>query len=113
LAAGACAFEVVVDCGDITALATEEAVGLLRRSAVELASDAFFVGVGSAGAELRERARDDAVGAYRPEDGVLGRAGDTVEEGVFGRDGVFARAGVGDFAAAAERVDAEVDPPVC
>jgi len=68
----------------------DAAVGLLRRSAALLLRVAFFTGGGAGGRALRERARDAAVGANRPEEGVFGR--DTLfgrAAGVFGREGVM------------------------
>lgn len=79
-------------------LEIDAAVGLLKRSAALLLSVAFLTGVGTGGCALRARARDAAVGANRPVEGVFGRdalAG--VPPGVFGRkgvEGVFARLGV-------------------
>lgn len=55
------------------ALDKEAAVGLLRRSATLLLNVDFLAGGGTSGALLRDRARDAAVGAYSPEDGVFGR----------------------------------------
>lgn len=92
-------------------LDAEAAVGLLNRSAVSPLT-ALFVGVLGAGALFRALARDAAVGANRPAEGVLGR--DPVAVAVSGRaDGVLDRAGVfgvdADFLAAA----AGDDVPVC
>lgn len=78
------------------ALESDAAVGLLSRSAAALLNVAFFVGVLGGGA-FRALAKEAAVGAKSPEEGVLGR----VEVGVFarvegvgvvrlGRDGVLA-----------------------
>lgn len=64
----------------------DAAVGLLNRSAALLLSVAFFTGGGAGGNALRERARDAAVGANNPEEGVFGR--DACMAGVFGREGV-------------------------
>lgn len=76
---------------DDLAFEMEEAVGLLSRSAdAELA--AFFTGGGEVADPPFARAKEDAVGAYRPDDGVLGR----MDMGVFARAGVFG-AGGADF----------------
>jgi hypothetical protein len=72
---------------------SEAAVGFVSLSAALVVAWFFLVGVGvgASGALLRERAREEAVGAYSLLDGVLGR----VEViGVLARIGVFARAGV-------------------
>jgi len=63
---------------------SDAAVGLLRRSEALLLGATFFVGAGACCA-LRDRAKEAAVGAYSPEDGVLGRdapaEGDMVPDG--------------------------------
>ena len=75
-------------------LDSDAAVGLLRRSAELLPEATFFMGAGACGA-LRDRAREAAVGAYNPEDGVLGRdapvEGDMLPNGraCFGVPGFF------------------------
>lgn len=102
----------VVEVG-VRARDNDAAVGLLKRSAELLLSVTFFVGVGGKGWAFLARARDAAVGAKRPEDGVLGRVAGVVVLGV-GRDGVLARMGVAgglatDFRAAA----AILAEPVC
>lgn len=67
----------------------DAAVGLLNRSAALLLSVAFFTGGGAGEGTLRERARDAAVGANKPEEGVFGRdALVACTAGVFGREGV-------------------------
>jgi hypothetical protein len=83
--------------GPCRILDKDAAVGLLKRSAALLLSEVFLTGGGGWGGAFRDLAREAAVGAYRPDDGVFGRA----VEGVFGRerdeavrDGVWARAGV-------------------
>lgn len=68
----------------------DAAVGLLNRSAALLLSVAFFTGGGAGEGTLRERARDAAVGANKPEEGVFGRdAFVACTAGVFGREGVI------------------------
>ena len=77
----------------------DAAVGLLKRSAAVPLKVALLAGVGNGGAALRALARDAAVGANRPDEGVLGRGapldgvleramGVELDEGVFGRLGV-------------------------
>lgn len=67
----------------------DAAVGLLNRSAALLLSVAFFTGGGAGRGTLRERARDAAVGANKPKEGVFGRDAFVVcTAGVFGREGV-------------------------
>ena len=68
-----------------------DAVGLLSRSAASAPRVCFLAGGCGASGALRTLASDAAVGANRPDPGVLGRA---VEEGVLGRviiDGVLGR----------------------
>jgi len=76
---GALAFEIL------------DAVGLLSLSATSGPRLCRFTGVGTGEGALRERASEAAVGAKRPEEGVL-----ATDAGVFGRakDGVLERAGV-------------------
>ena len=64
------------------ALDKEAAVGLLSRSMELLLRVDFLVGVGAGSGALRDRARDAAVGAKRPEDGVF----DRLEVGVLARE---------------------------
>lgn len=94
---------------------------MFRRSSALLLSVGFFVGVGTCGAALRARAREAAVGANRPEEGVFGR-GVVVAGALELREGVLGRAlGVegalgADFAAMACLAAAEADLtdcPVC
>ena len=73
------------------AFARVAAVGLLSRSATSDGRTCFFAGMDGISGALRDFASDAAVGANRPDAGVFGRM---VEEGVLGRVGVFARAGV-------------------
>lgn len=72
---------------------------MLKRSAALLLRVALLTGVGNGGAALRALARDAAVGANRPDEGVFGRevvpdgvfewaSGVVVDEGVLGRLGV-------------------------
>lgn len=56
------------------ALDNDAAVGLLSLSAASLLRVTFLTGGGGGGGALRDRARDAAVGAKRPEDGVFGLA---------------------------------------
>lgn len=72
------------------------AVGLLSRSNTPVLDAAFFTGVGAGDCALRALAREAAVGANSPEEGVFGRAVVAVVcDGVFGRaDGVFGLEGV-------------------
>jgi hypothetical protein len=56
---------------------------LLKRSAALLLRVAFLTGVGTGGAALRALARDAAVGANKPDEGVFGRG--AVVDGVFER----------------------------
>lgn len=106
------------------ALDAEAAVGLANRSAELLLNVAFLTGVGNGMPAARDRAKDAAVGANRPEDGVFGL--DTpVAAGILGRDadGVFERldggavdAGRGALAGVdtpALLVADRVDVPVC
>ena len=60
----------------------EAAVGLLSRSMELLLKADFLVGVGAGRGALRDRARDAAVGAKSPVDGVFDRleAGDLARE---------------------------------
>jgi hypothetical protein len=58
----------------VRALDNDAAVGLLSLSAASLLRVTFLTGGGGGGGALRERARDAAVGAKRPEDGVFGLA---------------------------------------
>lgn len=75
--------------GGARAFDMEAAVGLLNRSAALLLNVAFFTGGGAGGRALRERARDAAVGANKPEEGVFGRDRlAACAAGVFGREGV-------------------------
>ena len=95
LAAGLTAFLgglTVVETGKRD-LDKDAAVGLLSRSAAAALRVTFLVGVGSCGSAFRARAREAAVGAKRPEAGVLGRwlgLPAVAFDGVLGRDGVFA-----------------------
>lgn len=73
--------------GGARAFDIDAAVGLLNRSAALLLSVVFFTGGGAGVGTLRERARDAAVGANKPEEGVFGRDGACMA-GVFGREGV-------------------------
>lgn len=89
----------VFTAGDTVGLRTFEidaAVGLLNRSAALLLRVAFLTGVGNGGAALRDLAKDAAVGANKPDEGVLGRG--VVFDGVLGRtlvaEGVLGRLGV-------------------
>jgi hypothetical protein len=80
----------------VRAFDMDAAVGLLKRSAELLLKVAFFTGGGAGGRALRERARDAAVGANKPVEGVFGR--DTLVArmaGVFGREGVLAGVDLG------------------
>lgn len=75
------------------------AVGLLSRSITPEFDAAFLAGVGRDDCVLRALAREAAVGANSPEEGVFGRAAAVgvavVCDGVFGRaDGVFGLEGV-------------------
>lgn len=100
-------------------LDAEAAVGLDKRSADALLSVAFFVGVGNVGAAARDRARDAAVGANRPEleEGVFGLVTGVLEReavaGVLGRLGEVAvddgRCVLAGVLLLADRVDV----PVC
>lgn len=75
--------------GRARAFDMDAAVGLLNRSAALLLSVVFFTGGGAGGGALRERAREAAVGANKPEEGVFGRdALVACMAGVFGREGV-------------------------
>jgi hypothetical protein len=64
------------------ALDKEAAVGLLSRSMELLLKVDFLVGVGTGSGALRDRARDAAVGAKSPVDGVF----DRLEVGVLARE---------------------------
>ena len=67
----------------------DAAVGLLSLSVALLLSVAFFTGGGSGGWAIRERAREAAVGAKSPLEGVLGlEVPRDCDAGVFGREGV-------------------------
>ena len=57
----------------VRAFDMDAAVGLLNRSVAVLLNAVFFTAGGRGGRALRERARDAAVGANRPEEGVFGR----------------------------------------
>jgi hypothetical protein len=77
----------------------DAAVGLLKRSAALLLKVALLTGVGTGGAGLRPLARDAAVGANKPDEGVFERG--VVPDGVFERalgvdvaEGVLGRLGV-------------------
>jgi hypothetical protein len=59
----------------VRALDRDAAVGLLSRSATPLERVAFLAGVGTGGWALRAFARDAAVGANSPDDGVLDLTG--------------------------------------
>lgn len=67
----------------------DAAVGLLSLSVALLLNVAFFTGGGSGGWAIRERAREAAVGAKSPLEGVLGlEVPRECDAGVFGREGV-------------------------
>lgn len=66
------------------ALDKEAAVGLLSLSVAALLSVTFRVGAGGWGGPVRALARDAAVGANKPEDGVLGLLAGVLELGVLG-----------------------------
>jgi len=107
-----------LDVGAEAIFAFEAAVGLLRRSIELLLIVVFLVGVGTRGGAFRDRAREAAVGANNPVEGVFGRAegvGVLAPVAASDREGVFALAGVaGAFVAALLVVALEVtDCPVC
>lgn len=97
-------------------LALDAAVGLLRRSIELLLIVGFFEGVGIWGAAFRDRARDAAVGANKPVEGVFGRAdvGVLAREAASERDGVLLTGVAGTLVAGLLVVALEAtDWPVC
>lgn len=113
--AGVTVVVVVLAATGERAFDNDAAVGLLSLSAELTLKVDFFAGVGSSGWALRDLAKDAAVGANNPVEGVFGRfvGGDLARER---REGVLARAGVevADFGAGllVDAVDV-VDWPVC
>lgn len=103
----------------------DAAVGLLKRSAALLLRVAFLTGVGTGGAAFRALARDAAVGANKPDEGVFERGGTPdgvferelgveADEGVLGRLGVDLADDLGDLKLEGVVVAADlVDVPVC